>query len=207
MATERWSSSDKLAFSLACGAGVMAIAFLWMEKTSGWAIFTVVAMALLVIYPVYHFCPNWRSRIPTLVVVWALVAWFGNGIWPRKAERFAPPPISTFPTPNVLFHSTPPLISDSQKKPPKRSTITTPRTAIPQAIQGNDNTVYGNVGNRTVVGSGNTIVGATDNNGNTIITQPVTVGNGACGSPGSIVIGAHAGNCGAGGDSTPKPPQ
>ncbi len=42
-------------------------------------------------------------------------------------------------------------------------------------------------------GHGNTIVGATDNNGNTIITQQTAVGFNAKAGPNSIAIGAFAG--------------
>ena len=58
---------------------------------------------------------------------------------------------------------------------------------------GNNNTIYGNVPARKM-GSGNTIIGATDSHGNTIITQAMTVGYGARGGQGSIVIGAFSGS-------------
>ena len=46
--------------------------------------------------------------------------------------------------------------------------------------------VSGSVGDRSVV------IGATDSNGNTIITQPMAVGYNAQAGPGSIAIGANA---------------
>ncbi len=62
------------------------------------------------------------------------------------------------------------------------------------AIQGSDNTLVGNVGNRTIVGDRNTIVGATDANGNTVLDRGGTaIGAGAVANPSSVAIGAHAG--------------
>jgi hypothetical protein len=43
------------------------------------------------------------------------------------------------------------------------------------------------------IGNRNVIIGATDDRGNTILNKPMTVGYGARGGPGSIVIGAFAG--------------
>jgi ribosomal protein S11 len=63
-------------------------------------------------------------------------------------------------------------------------------------VHGSDNTLIGNVGNRSVSGDGNTIVGATDAQGNTILNQGGTaIGRGATADPTSIAIGAgaHAG--------------
>lgn len=65
------------------------------------------------------------------------------------------------------------------------------------SVKGSDNTLYGDTGNRTVDGNGNTIVGATDSNGNTVLNHGgVAIGKGASADPTSIAIGAgaHAGN-------------
>ncbi len=43
-------------------------------------------------------------------------------------------------------------------------------------------------------GHDNTVVGPTDNKGNTIINTDTVVGSHACGAPGSVVIGSHAMN-------------
>lgn len=100
MAKSNWSFSDKLALTLACLAAILAIVLAWMEKTSGWALFTVLALAALVVYPIYHFCPNWKSRIPCLLVVWGLIAWFGHGIWPHKVDSTtASNPVGNRPQP------------------------------------------------------------------------------------------------------------
>jgi len=55
---------------------------------------------------------------------------------------------------------------------------------------GEDAVVIGDVKGR--VGNGSVVIGPTDGNGNTIITQPMAVGRGAKAGPGSIAIGAGA---------------
>ena len=61
----------------------------------------------------------------------------------------------------------------------------------PQKLSvGKDSVVIGNV--EGTVGDGSTIVGATDNKGNTILNQEMAVGRGAQAGPGSIAIGAGA---------------
>lgn len=65
------------------------------------------------------------------------------------------------------------------------------------SIRGSDNTVVG--APRYIEGNGNTIVGPTDDHGNTIINKGGTaIGNGATADSTSIAIGAHAN---AGGES------
>jgi hypothetical protein len=56
---------------------------------------------------------------------------------------------------------------------------------------GEDNVVMGKHNFRKI-GNRNVIIGATDDRGNTILNKPMTVGYGARGGPGSIVIGAFA---------------
>jgi hypothetical protein len=58
---------------------------------------------------------------------------------------------------------------------------------------GDNSVVYGRVSPNLRVGNNSVVVGATDSNGNTIITQPMAVGAGAYAGPGSIAIGAGAG--------------
>lgn len=61
------------------------------------------------------------------------------------------------------------------------------------AVEGNDNTEVGIGPLASIRGSGNTIVGATDQNGNTIVTRPGTaIGAGANAGPGGVAIGAGA---------------
>ncbi len=56
---------------------------------------------------------------------------------------------------------------------------------------GDDSVVMGNVAG--TVGSRSVVIGPTDNRGNTILNQPMAVGNNAHAGPGSIAIGANAG--------------
>jgi hypothetical protein len=60
---------------------------------------------------------------------------------------------------------------------------------------GNDSVVMGRVPPNQVVGDRSVVVGATDDQGNTILTTPMAVGHGATAGHGSIAIGAgaHAG--------------
>lgn len=96
--------SDRLAVALCCISGLMTLVPLWMEKTTIWAGGTVSVLALLVIYPVYHFVRSWKLRIPTLIVMWVLIALFGWRIWPRPITAAMPQPVirnePTQPVPN-----------------------------------------------------------------------------------------------------------
>ena len=60
-----------------------------------------------------------------------------------------------------------------------------------QGSTGDDNVI---IGNRTINGSRNVIIDATDANGNTILNRPMVVGHGAKGGPDDIVIGSRAGS-------------
>jgi hypothetical protein len=95
-----WSQSDSLAVALACLAGVMALALLFWKPTPGWAAGTLILMALLVAYPVYHFVPHWKARIPVLLIIWALIGLFGWKNWPRLEQNVGknpPPPVGVTP--------------------------------------------------------------------------------------------------------------
>jgi hypothetical protein len=77
-------------------------------------------------------------------------------------------------------------------------------------IHGDNNTTVGKTQFNSIEGSGNTIVGATDSAGNTVLNRgATTIGSGACGCPTCVVVGAHAG-CGnnslAPSDTAPKQP-
>ena len=58
---------------------------------------------------------------------------------------------------------------------------------------GNDSVVMGQVSPNAKIGDRSVVIGATDARGNTILNQPMAIGNGACAGPGSIAIGANAG--------------
>jgi hypothetical protein len=82
-------------------------------------------------------------------------------------------------------HSEPSTPKDTNRKPPQ--------AAAKGRIRGSDNTAVGNVGDRSIAGDGNTIVGPTDSHGNVILNQGGTaIGNGAVAGPSRIAIGPHA---------------
>jgi hypothetical protein len=91
---------------------------------------------------------------------------------------------------------TAPLVQRAESNEPKITKL--PHRDVPARNQiGNDNTLV-NVSIPESLGSGNTFVGATDANGNTILNKGGTaIGKGACADPTSIAIGAgaHAGQC------------
>ena len=60
-------------------------------------------------------------------------------------------------------------------------------------IVGSDSVVIGQVPPNAKVGDRSVVIGSTDSRGNTILNQPMAIGNGACAGPGSIAIGAGAG--------------
>ena len=101
--------------------------------------------------------------------------------------RLAPQVASSAPTKNVP--------AQPNEKPGTREERIPVRAQ--GTIHGNDNTVVGRVPYRAVNGNGNTIVGATDANGNTIFNHGGTaIGSGAQAGPTGVAIGAHA-NAGA----------
>jgi hypothetical protein len=61
----------------------------------------------------------------------------------------------------------------------------------PSVQVGRDSVAIGRVSG--AVGDRSVVIGATDTNGNTILTQPMAVGYNAHAGPGSIAIGANAG--------------
>ncbi len=90
-----WTPSDQLAVALFCLSGLVAAVSIWMEKTSIWAGGTICVMALLVIYPVHHIVRPWNRKIPALIAIWGLIAFFGWKIWPRPVIA-APQPVARY---------------------------------------------------------------------------------------------------------------
>jgi hypothetical protein len=66
-------------------------------------------------------------------------------------------------------------------------------TPTPSLDVGDESVVVGRVAPNTRVGNRSTIVGATDDRGNTILNTPMAIGQGAYAGPGSIAIGTGAG--------------
>lgn len=150
-----------------------------------------------------------RLTHPAVILI-LLVACLGlgiTGLWLvlHSGKGPAAPSQGTVvaPTPSPAIHVAPsePVRPVIGAHAPARPTVTpsTPALHPPQpasGVHGSDNTLVGNVGNRSVIGDGNTVVGATDSQGNTILNQGGTaIGRGATADPTSIAIGAgaHAG--------------
>jgi hypothetical protein len=191
----RWSTSDQLAVALFCLASVVAIVVFWIEKTPLWAGVSIVVLALLLIYPILHFASSLTARILICALAICGLGLFGRVIWPRTAvvSATAMPTVKQAPTATtpVQPKSREGTLTGAKAHPRSRSIRPT------GSVKGSDNTLFGDTGNRTVNGNGNTIIGATDSNGNTVLNHGgVAIGKGASADPTSIAIGAgaHAGN-------------
>jgi hypothetical protein len=118
-----------------------------------------------------------------------------NGVVSLVRRFENPQPIVTLPTnpekPKPLIPS--PALTQTSPTSVAKTISNTQKSAHPQSvIEGSDNTVVND--GRAVHGNGNTIVGATDDRGNTIFNQGGTaIGRGAHADPTSVAIGAGAG--------------
>lgn len=104
---------------------------------------------------------------------------------------------ATQPKPAIQATQQSRVVQEIPKKPQTLITQKPTRSVVPPGtkqatVHGSDNTIVGN-DHRSIEGNGNTIVGATDANGNTILNHRGTaIGSGATAGPTSIAIGAHA---------------
>jgi hypothetical protein len=69
---DRYSISDKVAIALACGSAGLAVALFLAEKTPLIVGLLVVAMVVLLIYPIRHFSHSVLIRIVAFAVVLTL---------------------------------------------------------------------------------------------------------------------------------------
>lgn len=128
---------------------------------------------------------TYRHQVLLAVLVIGCMVTSGGAVWFSRHPSDTPASIQPPPAPSA------PIAKSSQPEQTKSQPANQPTSP---AVRGNDNTLYGNVGNRAVAGSGNTIVGATDDHGNTIIRGDTTIGHNArSAGPSSVVIGADAG--------------
>jgi Ca2+/Na+ antiporter len=163
-----WNKSDKLAVALACVGVVVAIALYWLEKTPTTAAVSLAAIVLLMIFPVMHFLPSLRGRTTGFSLVLLLTVLFGWVIWPLKMPHSA----DTAKTTQEIRRVVPATNgNDTQAAQPKRPAKKRAETAKQGHIHGTDNTVVGQTPIQNIEGNGNTIVGATDANGNTILNK------------------------------------
>lgn len=119
----------------------------------------------------------------------------GLGFW----FVFHPPTsfTSTQPKPPIQAAQPSQVVQELPQKPQTFTTQKPARNAVPSdtkqaTVHGSDNTIVGN-DHRNIEGNGNTIMGATDANGNTILNRGGTaIGRGAKADQSSIAIGAGA---------------
>ncbi len=84
---EGWGYSDSVALALFCLSCVLALVLFWAEKTPVWAGITIGALAILLVYPIWHVCSTWIQRTLALVAACALIAFFGWKIWPHLTPK------------------------------------------------------------------------------------------------------------------------
>jgi hypothetical protein len=144
-----------------------------------------------------------------IAIVSILFFWNVTSILVAKLHDSTKKQVATLPsvsqallpsTPNTAVpsstHATAP--TDAPIKP-KSSEKTPIFPAARGAIHGSDNTLVGDVSHRSITGDGNTVVGPTNANGNTILNRGGTaIGRHATADPTSVAIGANAH---AGGDT------
>jgi hypothetical protein len=121
----RWSWGDRLAMALACLAAIMALILFWIDKTPLAAGITIVAMIVLVIYPVLHFVSSKRARSFVFLVCIALIALFGWKVWPKESLKVG----ATVQPPQHPISLPPPLVAPTKTVPSsenERKPITKP---------------------------------------------------------------------------------
>ena len=112
-------------------------------------------------------------------------------------DRFAVPKTEARPVVSptksaIAPQATAPITHAINAAPSTKSKMPPSRRRKPE-VRGSENTIVGKVP-YSIEGSGNTIVGPTDDHGNTIIQPGTTIGAGAKGNQTSVVIGAGAGS-------------
>lgn len=174
---------------------------IWMKGVA------VLCATGLLIYLVYHShftrrASNRNKHISAVAIGFCVLVIGGfqlRGQW--KSENQASPSNSDLtPQLNQLPLASTPLASITapipQELTPKRKKVIPYRNAHSRAestIRGTNNTLVGSVSNGPIIGDGNTIVGATDANGNTVLNHGGTaIGRGATADSTSIAIGANA---------------
>jgi hypothetical protein len=111
--------SDGLAVALFCLASVFGIILYWAEKTVLTAVLSVVGMAVLMGYPIFHFFRSARNRVEVSVVIVILIGLFGWKIWPSPPQQVAveQPHSGTVKT----LESSPTTLPVPKMKPPRHA--------------------------------------------------------------------------------------
>jgi hypothetical protein len=159
MERARLSGSDKLAIALACLSAAMALILFLIEKNPLIVSLTVFCIAALLVYPIIHFLPSRRFRIPALIVMIVLVCVFGWAVWPKKTQLVRtepspsqPPPVSSTsdfnrppstsaPTPGTSTKPKATLKAPEAKQAPSASSSGTNSPAIGSITQGSESAV------------------------------------------------------------------
>ena len=81
---QKYSISDRLGIALACLGAVLAIVLFLIEKTPLAVAGCLLAILVLLVFPVLHFFHKATSRSLVFAVVIILLGSFGLVIWPRK---------------------------------------------------------------------------------------------------------------------------
>jgi hypothetical protein len=115
--------------------------------------------------------------------------WHSHKPQPVSTPTVIPPPAASLPPPSTSLATGPTSKSKSRSKPKPK-----PESAKSEKpdVEGKGNILYGNSPPK-VKGDNNIIVTPTDADGNVNIKGNTTIGNGACSSPGGVVMGTNAG--------------
>jgi hypothetical protein len=95
----------------------MALILFLIEKNPVIVGLTVFCIAALLVYPIIHFLPSLKSRIPALIVMFALVFAFGWFVWPKKTQVVKKEPSPNQPPASSTSASNPPLSRPAPNKP------------------------------------------------------------------------------------------
>jgi hypothetical protein len=186
------SSGDTLSL-IGLGVDVILFALVPSVATRGLCLIVGIGICTFLAYKA-HFVRNWPPRKRHFVAASVVIVLLGVGglellpQWKQEHANAISRGVETESQPALQAQKDPPV---SVANTPHRKVHSLPAAGT---IHGTDNTLVGNIPNRQITGNGNTIVGATDANGNTILNRGGTaIGIGAKADPTSIAIGAHAG--------------
>jgi hypothetical protein len=79
-----YTTSDRLAFVLACLAGILAIVLFLVEKTPLTVAILLLLLLAFSVYPILHFVRRRRNRWTAFALIFLAVVCFGWKTWPRK---------------------------------------------------------------------------------------------------------------------------
>jgi hypothetical protein len=168
-----------------------------------WLLVAAVVAAVLTFHKTEYAGQNLKKTVPVGIgfLGIALVVFFIGRAMDTPAKAVQVAQVTTKDKPPVSAPAVPPIPTTAQpatsaKQHRKSNHAPVPNPGVKQPAIGNDNTLV-NVPVPPALGNGNTIIGPTDSNGNTIYNKGGTaIGAGATADPTSIAIGAGAHACG-----------